>query len=187
MPDFRIDTPRQTCNKTFRNYRSYKKYLIIDFYNRCGYCDGGDTWHGGHKHFHIDHFAPKDQFPGIKTAYSNLIYSCPSCNLSKSNKWPGFLNPITDDLNTHFERDDNGSIIGISDIAKSMIISLNLNLERHSVIWKLTMLEELIKKIGTGLNHNLEEKLIIKLEGLHYEMLKIFFEYQQRLKSLNFY
>src|SRR5271154_2101665 len=88
MPDFRLSVPSQTCSKQYLNYRRYKKYLIVDFSNRCGYCDGHDKWYGGFKNFHIDHFAPKEKFPQLKTVYSNLIYSCPSCNIAKSDFWP---------------------------------------------------------------------------------------------------
>lgn len=198
MPDFRTKSPSRTCSKSYANYRSYKKYLIKDFSNRCGYCDGSDTWHGGYKAFHIDHFAPKDKFPQLEKTYSNLIYSCPACNNSKSNKWPsndpnqnvvsnrGFLNPSIDDLNGHFERDDFGKIIGKTDIAKDMIASLNLNIDRHSVIWMLTKLEELIDKyqkiIEQGFNN---PKLRATFEETHYVLLKIFFEYQLKLKGLN--
>ncbi len=185
MPDFRISTPSQTCNKAYRNYRGYKKYLIKDFSNRCGYCDGSDTWHGGYKYYHIDHYQPKDQFPELKTTYSNLIYACPTCNLSKSNKWPGFLNPIYDDLNAHLNRDEEGVILGNTVEGKNVVKELNLHLERHAVIWKLTKLENIAIMLEDALQKNLSGAIKSQTERLQYELLRIFFYYQQMLKELN--
>src|SRR6266496_4026996 len=188
MHSFREKTPSRTCTETYLRYRSYKKYLVIDFFNRCGYCNGSDTCYGGYKSFHIDHFAPSDQFPQRETAYTNLIYSCPFCNNAKSNKWPsndpdinivgttGFLNPVTDDLNVNFERDDMGNIVGLTDIARDMIVNLNLNLERHSVIWMLSKLEFLIQNYEDALNkRGLTTRVKRKLSDIHYNLLQVFF------------
>ncbi len=198
MPDFRIKTPTRTCSKIYSSHSSYKPYLVKDFSNRCGYCDGNDAWYGGYKIFHIDHFAPKKKFPSLKTVYSNLIYSCPSCNNAKSNTWPsndptvnivgdkGFLNPVTDDLNGHFIRDDFGNILGRSLIAKDMIITLNLNLERHSVLWMLSKLDELINKFELILKSgSLGSAFKKKFQEAHYHLLKIFKNYLDKLKILN--
>ncbi len=197
MPQFRISTPTRTYSKTLKHYRSYKRYLIVDFSNRCGYCDGSDTWHGGYRSYHIDHFAPKDKFGHLENIYINLIYACPSCNSSKSNKWPsddaeknvvgeeGFLNPCNDDFNEHFSRDNDGNIIGISPIAKDMYKNLNLGLERHSIIWKLTSLEKLITEYEEEIVKSSDALVNEKLVNIHYRLLKIFYEYHTRLRKIN--
>ena len=198
MQEFRLKTPIRTCTEIYKRHNTYKKYLIVDFSNRCGYCDGNDKWYGGFKSFHIDHFAPEKKFPDLKATYSNLIYACPSCNGAKSDKWPsndptknivddkGFLNPLTDDLNSHFSRDDFGKILGISNIANDMIVNLNLNLERHSVLWMLSKLDELITKFEVILKSTpLENSMKLKFEGAHYLLLKIFKNYIDKLSILN--
>jgi hypothetical protein len=198
MPIFRISNPVRTyTRKKLKHYRSYKKYLVIDFSNRCGYCDGSDTWTGGYRTYHIDHFAPKDKFILLENEYTNLIYSCPSCNSSKSNKWPsadpainivgdnGFLNPITDDFNVHFVRDNNGYITGNTAIAKDMVRSLSLGLERHSILWKLTSLENLIFEYETEIIKATSAKIRESLINIHYRLLKIFYEYHSRLRKIN--
>lgn len=197
MPPFRISTPIRTYGKKLKRFRSYKRYLIIDFSNRCGYCDGSDTWHGGHRTYHIDHFAPKDKFADLENEYTNLIYSCPSCNSSKSNKWPsddpaknvvndkGFLNPCTDDLNLHFNRNSHGAIIGVTAIGQDMFKNLNLGLERHSVIWKLTTLENLILEYEDQIIKIAEPKISEPLINVHYRLLKIFYEYHSKLRKIN--
>ncbi|MEP7169342.1 MAG: HNH endonuclease [Bacteroidota bacterium] len=198
MSDFRIKTPVRTCTNTYTRHSSYKKYLILDFSNRCGYCDGSDRWYGGYKAFHVDHFAPEKKFPALKAVYSNLIYSCPPCNGAKSDKWPsddaainvvsdkGFLNPVTDDLNSHFVRDDFGNISGISNVANDMILNLNLNLERHSVLWMLSKLDDIINKLSLTLKSNSLSKTVRKtFEEAHYRLLEIFKNYLDKLNLLN--
>lgn len=198
MLPFRITQPvRKYSKRKLKNYRSYKKYLTIDFSNRCGYCDGSDTWHGGHRNYHIDHFAPKDKFPDLENEYTNLIYACPSCNSSKSNKWPsgnskinilngiGFLDPCSDDFNVHFSRDNDGNIIGNTPIAQDMFKNLNLGLERHAVLWKLTCLENLIFEYEEQIIKSLLSKEKEKLINIHYRLLKIFYEYHARLRKIN--
>ena len=197
MIEFRFSIPKRTyAKKELKSYRSYKKYLLSDFSNRCGYCDGSDTWQGGFKSYHIDHFAPKDKFPLLENTYTNLIYACPSCNSSKSNKWPsndstinivndkGYLNPIDDDLNLHFHRNEEGEIFGLTPIGIDMAGSLKLALERHSIIWKLTKLERLINEFKKEIiTSDLKEKE--NLVNIHYRLLKIFYEYYNRLRNIN--
>ena len=198
MPPFRISTPtRNFLKKKLKHYRSYKKYLVIDFSNRCGYCDGSDTWMGGHRTYHIDHFAPKDKFGELENEYTNLIYSCPSCNSSKSNKWPskkaqenivddqGFLNPCSDDLNANFSRDTNGHIIPQTPIAIDMFKNLSLGLERHAIIWKLTRLEALIAEYEVEIVRNPPSDVKEKLINVHYRLLRIFYEYHSKLREIN--
>jgi uncharacterized protein (TIGR02646 family) len=196
MNSFRLKSPTRTCKKVYKNYRSYKRFLINDFSGRCGYCDGSDTWLGGHRSYHIDHFAPKDKFADLETEYDNLIYACPSCNLSKSNKWPstksdenivdekGFLHPCKDDFNGHFHRDEEGRIIGISNVAKDMAVSLNLGLQRHAIIWKLGLLENLISDYRIELSKALAQETRIRLENIHYKLLKIFYQYHTELRTI---
>lgn len=157
----REKTPVRNCIKRYSNYRSYKGYLAKDFNNRCGYCDTFDGWIGGIKVFHIDHFAPKSKFPHLEHEYNNLIYSCPFCNLNKGDDWPsqdadisnlnnvGYINPVLEEYINHFYRDLDGNIIcdDNSQVSQYMYKKLKFYLERHRVLWNLTRLAQIKKKI----------------------------------------
>lgn len=106
----------------WRTNRENKKRLINDFEHRCAYCDDLDKYGGGSKVYHVEHFAPKEKFPELKFQYDNLLYACPFCNISKSNKWPsdssavavvgnkGFIDPCTDEYEKHLGRHTSGEI-----------------------------------------------------------------------------
>ena len=78
--EFRNFKITRTCNKEYKRYKSYKKFLKKDFHNRCAYCN---TWDfiieplG----FAIDHYVPRKTFKNIDKTfsnnYNNLMYVCP--------------------------------------------------------------------------------------------------------------
>lgn len=159
---FRSKVPTRTCiekHSGANGYRKYKKSLKKDFNSRCGYCDVEDKWLGGKRIYHVDHFAPK-RFSHLINEYSNLIYSCPYCNVAKSDDWAsddpqenicnniGYIDPCSEDYDTLFYRDDEGNIIACDNgVAKYMHANLKLYAKRHSVIWNLQMLEKLKKEL----------------------------------------
>jgi uncharacterized protein (TIGR02646 family) len=142
--DFRNNHPKRTCKTTYKNYRSFKKYLKADFNSRCGYTDCPDFWFGGSKTFHIDHFKPKIKNPKLEVEYSNLVYCCSYVNILKSDDEGDYVDPCDTDLNEHFKRDSDGSIIPISKEGNYMHKNLKLYLKRYQIIW---MLEEINIKI----------------------------------------
>lgn len=135
--------------------KTNKKYLMDDFHHKCAYCDDHDRFCGGSKHYHVDHFAPKARFSHLEFEYDNLLYACPYCNISKSNKWVGtneqeaivhdcgFVDPCSSDYASHLVRNDNGSIIAVTPLGQYMLVELKLYLERHRIIY---MLEEIFIK-----------------------------------------
>ena len=141
-----------------------KKYLMSDFHHKCAYCDDYDRFCGGSKNFHVDHFAPKARFSHLEFEYDNLLYACPYCNISKSNKWVGrneaesfvqdcgFVDPCSPEYASHLTRNDAGTIIALTPIGRYMLVELKLYLERHRIIF---MLEELSFK-----REKLKEKII---------------------------
>jgi uncharacterized protein (TIGR02646 family) len=159
MPGIRRSIPARTCTATKTNYRSYKRDLVVDFQHRCGYCDGHDSYSGGYKNFHIDHFAPKKKFPHLEHSYSNLVYACFYCNNAKSDHWPsnshdvsvvgnsGFVDPCSDDYDTHLLRAENGEIVPLTPLGNYMFDTLHLGLKRHSIIWATEELFRLIDEI----------------------------------------
>lgn len=136
-----------------------KKYLANDFNHRCAYCDDLDTFNGEYRAYHVEHFAPKEKFPELKYNYSNLLYACPYCNGSKSDKWPsmdasinvvndeGFLDPCEDEYYLHLHRNDDGTIGYSTKLGKYIFDELNLGLKRHQIIYKQTQLDEYIDKL----------------------------------------
>lgn len=88
--DFRNYNIKRTCNKKFKDYKKYKKYLAEDFKHRCAYCNTLDSI-AKPMHFAVDHFVPREVFKGkndsLDTDYNNLMYACEKCNLAKSSKY----------------------------------------------------------------------------------------------------
>jgi len=156
--------PKRTCTKVYKNYGSFKKYIIDDFNHRCGYCDDLDGFNGNYQ---IDHFKPKKLFPELETDYNNLVYSCPFCNRSKWHKWKnnGFIDPCTNLYDEHLERRRNGKIKYKSLRGKYIYENLNLHLKRHELLWMIEKIkvqkEELksyLKKLNT--QHKKYQKII---------------------------
>lgn len=83
---FRETTPkRQNITKEVSDYHEHKINLQKDFRGHCGYCNDRD-W-PRREFFEIDHFVPKVMLTTIKdTDYSNLVYSCRSCNNAEKKK-----------------------------------------------------------------------------------------------------
>jgi uncharacterized protein (TIGR02646 family) len=135
-------------------YQSYKPLLRADFSERCGYCDAPDSFFGGLAGYHIDHFAPKSLFPARATDYFNLVYSCPYCNIAKSNKWigvdssvpndgsSGFVDPCLPAFDDHFTRGRDGKILPTTQLGNYMLKHLKLYLMRHQLIWAVATLEQ---------------------------------------------
>ena len=164
MLDFRKHQLGNTCTKTYKNYRDYKDpWLINDFGNRCGYCNGHDSWAGGRRGMQIDHFAPKKKFPLLKNVYTNLVYSCFYCNNHKSDDWvtasdrqpisgdklTGYIHPRDNAYVAAFKRDFSGEIIPLNDVAKYMFKKMCLGLKRHQLIFILEELLEIWQELNT--------------------------------------
>lgn len=134
-------------------YSDYKPQLRTDFSQSCGYCGDEDRFYGGLPGYHVDHFAPKDQFPSLEKTYANLVYSCPYCNRGKSNKWiggdpavshndeQGFVDPCLAAFDDHIDRDDDGNFVALTLVGKYMVKNLKLYLARHRYIWTIRKLQ----------------------------------------------
>jgi uncharacterized protein (TIGR02646 family) len=172
-------------------YKSYRKLLKEDFKGRCGYCD---SYYGiVKKDYHIDHFVPRkvfeklDSHKHLENDYSNLIYSCPSCNISKSGKWisehpdisivneEGFVNPCSEEYDALFYRDGNGAIQPIENNKTATYIhkELKLFLIRHQTAWKIESIMELVEEAEVNPNPSDKDLLIKELVNnlrKHFEM-----------------
>lgn len=175
---------------------SNKKYLAEDFNHRCAYCDDLDRFNGEYRAYHVEHFAPKDKFPELKYEYSNLLYACPYCNGSKSNKWPsnnpkenvvgnkGFLDPCADEYYKHLHRNDDGSIGYDTELGEYIFKELNLGLLRHKILFKLGDLNKQIallnKKIDIEKSEGKQTDDLEKL--LHVALLNFWSLFQDDFK-----
>lgn len=164
MSVFREHTPkRRNIVRKVSKHGEHRKDLRLDFKNRCGYCNDIDNWR--FNSFEIDHFIPKrrnkKQFLTIKesTDYSNLVYSCKSCNNAKSNKWPsndqnvpnindkGFIDPCDDEYGQHFDRQATGRIIAKTKLGIWMYNEIKLHKPQHEIIWNIEQLYILITEL----------------------------------------
>lgn len=198
MANFRTNTPkRRPITRVVNSYSDHKADLRIDFSERCGYCNSLDTWKL--TYFEIDHFIPqkrnKVQFLTIKsnTDYSNLVYSCRSCNNAKSNKWPtgdqnipnrndeGFVDPCDNTFNAHFERTANGQINYSTNLGKWMHKALNFNKPQHEILWNLEELRKMIDEIE-ALNTKLNSQPAVQLSLLN--TYRNFVKYVDQLRAL---
>lgn len=159
MSDFRKITPsRRESVPVCKTHNEYKPLLREDFHQRCGYC--GDHEFFRDTYYEVDHFVPQKCLENISpTEYSNLVYSCRSCNNSKRAKWPtgdenihndgkqGFIDPCDDAYAAQFERLADGSIHSITDLGDWMWSALNFGNPAHRVRWKLEEVIILLKEL----------------------------------------
>ncbi len=151
-------TPKRTCDKAYKNYSSFKPYLEKDFNGRCGYCDITEIVIG--KVFQIDHFAPRQKFPDLECEYSNLVYTCPSCNRAKWNDWPmsepapshdesrGYVDPCDAEYATHLNRTNCGIVEANTPVGVYMRYKLNLFALKHRYLWLLDIAHHQCEEIG---------------------------------------
>lgn len=181
---------RSYSGEKWRTNSSNKQRLVIDFEHRCAYCDDHDQYIGGYNAYHVEHFAPKEKFGHLEFIYDNLLYSCPYCNISKSNKWvsnephihivgnKGFVDPCTDDYYTHLQRDDDGKVIFTSEIGQYIYEELKLYLKRHQILFNLEKVrtkKKLLKEKIDEKKKNHEDAML--LEELYKQLCVVFCEY----------
>lgn len=179
-----------TTNKT------NKKYLDIDFDHKCGYCDDHHSYSGGFRSYHVDHFAPKEKFGALKYTYDNLIYCCPYCNTSKSDKWvgktpeenivvdKGFIDPCSEEYEKHLCRYADGRIKHITPIGEYMYNELKLYLKRHQIIYNLEKLKGKIEKLKEIItSKNVEDPEYVMLKDIYAELCVTFYDYYNLLNE----
>lgn len=188
----REKTPSRTFEEKYKSYRSYKKPIIKDFNNRCGYCDSLDFWCGGPRFYHIDHFKPKSIFPELETEYSNLVYACPYCNIFKSNDWSvdevcKYIDPCEVEYSEHLYRERNGAILPSTKCGEFISEKLHLYLLRHRVTWMLTRIQDVLVELNNFMldQTDLEEnENVNQMKNKHFELSSEFLRYMGILKEI---
>ena len=180
-------TIRRRTDIIVRNdYHDYINELQEDFFHICGYCGKHEMI--SHKGMEPDHFVPKKIDPTRECDYSNLVYSCFTCNRKKLGKWPtqdknkafdhekGIVDPASPEYDIHLSRTDDGTITYNTSLGK--YISENIfkfNIRPTREIWKATLLYEL---------SDLFESHVSKKP---FAEIKKYIELVQELKKLNQY
>lgn len=190
--NIREKVPVRTYNKKeLSHYRYYKKYLEIDFENKCCYCNDSDNYSDA---YHVEHFAPKSKFPDLTNKYDNLLYCCPYCNRSKSDKWisndsqvsvadeKGFIDPCNFDYDLHFERTSDGRINAITKLGEYMHKELSLGLVRHSILYRIALINKSVDKLNEKLSECHEEDKKRKIENALKLVKSEFYDYYHLLK-----
>ena len=169
MKDFRrIPPTRQTSVPTYKEHTKYTPLLREDFHQRCGYCGDHDFF--SETYYEVDHFVPKKHLVNISpTEYSNLVYSCRSCNNSKRAKWPtknenihnngkqGFIDPCDASYAEQFERLTDGSIHSTTVLGEWMWSALNSGNPIHRLKWKLEEVKILLEELDKVYIDSVEE------------------------------
>jgi hypothetical protein len=99
---------------------------------QCGYCNASETEAGGE--LTVDHYYPS--VAGGSDELENLIYACFRCNTNKGDELPfisgaepeqRILHPLRDDLAAHFQVDDFGLAVPLTETGLLHITTLELN------------------------------------------------------------
>lgn len=188
MTDFRKISPnRRKSVPTVSKHNEYKLLLREDFHQRCGYCGDHDFFRD--TYYEVDHFVPKKYLVNISsTEYSNLVYSCRSCNNFKRAKWPtkdenkhndgkqGFIDPCDSAYAEQFERIKDGSIYPITELGYWIWSAINLGNPIHRLKWKLEQLRIFLDELKDIFNNeppSIEEYTIfLKIYSMYSDLEK---------------
>ena len=168
---FRQQAPLRTYSGPVLDpYQKYKPFLVEDFKKKCGYTDSSHIWFGGVKCFHIDHVIPKSKNSSLRNDYGNLVYSCSYVNMAKGNDDSEYLDPVNDNYNDHFYRDEMGNIFPNPDSPKAnyMYTKLKLYLSRYHVIFMLDKLRvkmNEIKGLIESIKDTSDKERLLKIQG----------------------
>lgn len=144
-------------------YNLYRADLRQDFAEACGYCGDQDE-RADPSTFHIDHFAPNKKFPLLAADYSNLVYACRFCNVSKSDHWigtdplvphngkQGFIDPCSNEYAENLRRDAGGRVVSETLLGQYVIGRLRLHLIRHELLWRARQARSLRNEIADLIN-----------------------------------
>jgi hypothetical protein len=109
----------------YEKYEQYRDWLRDEFKFRCVYCLYRETWAQLKGGFHIEHFIALSKDSSKETTYSNLLYACASCNLTKGKE--DVPDPLATLLSGNLIISDDGRIEGKTRSAKILIDQLDLD------------------------------------------------------------
>ena len=175
-----------------KNYLDYRDALRYDFLYSCAYCWITEIEASG-LGFSIDHYYPQKARPESKNEYSNLMWSCHSCNRYKSDFSPSehdikfgrvILRPDNDDPRDHYDYMEY-SLSGKTPIGEFNIKWLDLN---RMQLRRLRRIREKFYASNSYIAYGISELSKIKLDTINpqkrYIFLKIrnqVIEYKERV------
>ena len=183
---------RRRSGLDHRSYKDYRKELSDDFQHICGYC--GKSERTSTKGFEIDHFIPQKLAGNLKNDYTNLVYSCFTCNRKKGAKWPtnditiahtdtiGLCDPATEEYDTHLARREDGKIVGVTPVGEYMVHDIfQFDKRPTDVIWKAMEINSLKKRLRMkGESMSPEEKdKYIKIDDKLDDLMRYIFAHQE--------
>lgn len=113
----------------YADYESYRPWLRDEFFFRCAYCLRREPWGPRKGEFHIDHVRPQASNPDLALTYDNLVYSCCSCNLGKSDET--IHDPLTTLILENVSVRVDGRIETHTKEASNVVEALHLNDESY--------------------------------------------------------
>ncbi len=172
------------------DYKKYNENLRNDFHYICGYC--GKPEKLTTKGFEIDHLVPNNIAPERKTDYTNLVYSCFTCNRKKSGKWPtkdkdkmhdgeiGIIDPAASEFDVHVHRNSDGNIDGLTPLGVYICENVfKFHQRPMKEIWKCMQIIDKKAQLKTQLTKLSKEQLEIYMildEELEYIQKVLFAE-----------
>lgn len=140
------------------DYHKYENDLRLDFQNICGYCGKHEMI--SHKGMEPDHFVPYRIDSSRECDYTNLVYSCFTCNRKKLGKWPtenkhlsndglvGFVDPTSKEFDEHLSRDANGTITFNTSVGQYMYkTAFKFDIRPTKEVWQASQLFEKMDKL----------------------------------------
>ena len=136
---------RRLSPRRFKNYRSYKRYLQIEFTRICVYCRQPDS-SAPNLNFGVDHYRPKSvsRFANLVCDYTNLYYCCGNCNSRKREFWPKdeeqgpfIVAPCEHEMASHLRFNKETGLVNARTVYGEFTIELLQLNEEATVQWRL--------------------------------------------------
>lgn len=166
-------------------YSGYREYLRFDFWFSCAYCSLTELEASGIG-FEIDHFEPQDECQCDVNEYSNLMWSCRTCNRYKSNVWPSkalqdagyrYVRPDEEDPAEHYEVSAY-RLTAVTSAGDWTIEVLNLN---RKVLRELRMVRERIYTSGLDIARGLRQLDRVRAESFRPQFRQKFIEAREKV------
>lgn len=173
-----MDYKRKRRNVTYHS-DSCKMYLRHDFKHKCAYCGVIEEFisllpETAGKYFEKDHFVPQNNHPPAPHAYSNLYYSCTSCN-NKKDAISLPLDPCIHDIyNGEHPHIQGGTpdveyiLTGTTNEGTDYITALELNSRYHIEIRKNQYAWSLAQAESERIFRDLQEKQALAPDDLQH-------------------
>ena len=149
----------------YKQYENFRDWLRDEFCFRCVYCLHREQWYGRATTFEIDHLQPVSVDSTGECRYSNLVYSCATCNSAKSNI-VGFPDPCSVGYGTCLSINADGLVVAHNDQGRKHCSVLRMNSK--------TNLSDRRKMIG----------LITTLKTMNYELYEQLLGFPESLPDL---